>query len=389
MSSVRFRLSIPFDSLLKRFFATRVCVSDSASLHSTAANHLIHSYGLPPESAFAVAAKLSLNDKKLANSDSVVGVFKAYDFTAAQIAHLILTRPSTLAARVTTLRPKLQFLRENGFTGTHLTRLIVTSPAILGKGVTCDLQPCLEFLKKMLGTQENVVAAVMRSTQALTYGLCKNMQPNIDMMMAQGVPLSVISKCIMTQPRTLMQKPERVVHATAKVTNVLGISPTAPMFIHATRAVLSMSQATWDRKMEFFKSLGWSEKDIVSVLTHHPLCVSGSEEKIRTSWNFFINEVKYDLSTIVANPKFLMYGLETRVRPRFNVFKILKSMGLVNQKLQFSYVLSKNEKDFVEIYILPHQKLAPQLMYILSGAAPAVVGKVKKCTKAQRAEAAS
>ncbi|KAL9673408.1 hypothetical protein QQ045_029665 [Rhodiola kirilowii] len=195
-------------------------------------------------------------------------------------------------------------------------------------------------------------------------------------MLAQGVLPGTVSNFIVRQPRAFLQKPERIVYAIDKV-NVLGIKPSAPMYMHAIRAFLSMSQANWDRKMEFFRSLGWSEKDIASVFAHHPLCLALSEEKIRASWNFFVNEVKYDRSTIVATPKFLMYGLETRVRPRFNVFKTLKSVGVVSNKMRFSSLLQKNDKDFVERFIIPNQELLPHLMDIHYSTAPAIMVKGK------------
>ncbi|CAM8975108.1 unnamed protein product [Rhodiola kirilowii] len=373
MSIVRFGASLV--SLHKRFFAT--CVSNSVSLQSPSPNHLINSNALPPETDAAISSKLKLNDKKLANCHSIVGVLTAYGFSDTQIAQIILKRPSTLASRVSTLKPKLQFFHDNGFIGNHLTELIVSTPTILGKGLVRDLQTCLEFLKKVLGTDDNVLATVRRSTKVLSYPLCKNMQPNIDLMLAQGVLPGTISNLIMRQPRTFLQKPERITYAIDKV-NVLGIKPSAPMYMHAIRAVLSMSQANWDRKMEFFRSLGWSEKDIVSVFAHHPLCLALSEEKIRASWNFFVNEVKYDRSTIVATPKFLMYGLETRVRPRFNVFKTLKSVGVVSNKMRFSSLLQKNDKDFVERFIIPNQELLPHLMDIHCSTAPAIMVKGKK-----------
>ncbi|KAL9659658.1 hypothetical protein QQ045_024466 [Rhodiola kirilowii] len=376
MSIVRFRVSLV--SLQKRLFATSV--SNTVSLQSPYTNHLIDSYGLPPESAADISRILNLNDKKLAHCDSVVGVFKDYGFSDTQIAQLILKRPSTLTSRVGPLSGKLQFFQDNGFVGNHLTELILTSPTTLGMALGYNLKPSMDILKKVLGTEDKVVATVKCSTKVLSYTMCKNMQPNIDLMVAQGVLPGTITNLITRQPRTFLQRRERVVDAIDKV-NTLAIKPSSPMFLHALRAVLSMSQANWVRKIEFLKSLELTEKDIVSVFTRYPLCLTLSEEKITASWNFFVNEVKCDRSTIIANPKFLMYGLEKRVRPRFNVFKTLKSMGLVSEKIKFSYVVQKTEKDFVKRFILPNQELLPHLMDINQSTSPAIAVKGKnKCS---------
>ena len=53
-------------------------------------------------------------------------------------------------------------------------------------------------LNTYLENNENVVAAVKRSSWLLTYGLIGILQPNIEFLIREGVPLHSISKLILT-----------------------------------------------------------------------------------------------------------------------------------------------------------------------------------------------
>ncbi|CAM8960773.1 unnamed protein product [Rhodiola kirilowii] len=332
--------------------------------------HLIDSYELPPETATLVFDKLSLDREKTKNFDAVLNLLKSYGFSGVQIAGLIKQRPSFTGIKCKTLVPKLKFLREKGFSGKSLADLISINPAILNRGLESQLEVAWDILKKKFGTDEQVVAIVKRAPRFLTSYLGKNLQPNIIMLQEEGVHQASILKLVMLQPWVILEKPERMAYA-IKAVKELGRHPSSLMFIHVLRSIIPVNEETWISKMEMFKKLGWTEQEIRHMLQHYPLCFSTSDEKIRASWDFFMNEVKYDRSMIIGYPKFLMYGLETRVRPRFKVFKVLKSMSLIREKTKFSSVVNRSELQFIERYILPFDGKIPHLMELYRGTASA------------------
>uniref|UniRef100_A0A7N0ZVS0 Uncharacterized protein n=1 Tax=Kalanchoe fedtschenkoi TaxID=63787 RepID=A0A7N0ZVS0_KALFE len=337
-----------------------------APLSSSSIQHLVDSYALPIETATFVLHKLSAHGEKLKNFYSILELLKGYGFSDTQIATLIQKRPSMIGIKVDTLVPKLSFLSQKGLTGKKLIDLIVSHPAILNRGLESHLEPAWDILKKCFGTDDKVMAILMRSARFLTANLKKTAQPNIVMLLGEGVPQAAILKLITMQPWVILEKPEKMAYA-IRVVKEFGRQPSSLMFIHAIRAVISVTEETWIQKIELFKNLGWTDEDIKRMFLHYPLCFATSNEKIKASCDFFLNEVKYDRSIIVAYPKYLMYGLEKRVRPRFNVLKVLKSMGLINGEVKFSAVVNRTEKDFVLKYILPYEVNIPHLMDIYRG----------------------
>ena len=151
--------------------------------------------------------------------------------------------------------------------------------------------------------------------------------------------------------------------------NSVGIEPTSLMFIHAVRVIMSMTELTWKRKFKFMKSVGWSEEEILSAFKRYPLCLACSEEKFKNVMDFYVNTMKLEPRAIIAYPKFLTYAVETRLRPRYNVLKVLRSKNLIkgnNEKIVWS--LTINERDFLKNYVSKYADEVPGIveMYLCS-----------------------
>ncbi|KAK4761782.1 hypothetical protein SAY87_029666 [Trapa incisa] len=182
---------------------------------------------------------------------------------AKKLASLITRRPKILLCRPkTTLKPKMDFLVENGFKGPFLHELILRNPSVLKRSVKSQLEPVFDFLR---------TAAV--------------------------------------------QSHERVVKSSG-VVKLLGVEPKSALFIHVVRVMLSMNEINWNRKIGVLRSLGWSEDDYHSTFRRDPTCLGSSEEKIRKVMDFYLNTAKLDLDVIIKYPKFLTYGLDSRLRRR-------------------------------------------------------------------------
>ncbi|KAJ9129240.1 hypothetical protein P3X46_033970 [Hevea brasiliensis] len=152
---------------------------------------------------------------------------------------------------------------------------------------------------------------------------------------------------------------------------ILGLQPTSRMFVHAVRVMLSMSESTWKKKIELMKSFGWSEEEILSALVREPVILACSEKKIKNVMDFCMNTVKLELHTIIAYPKFLLYAVDKRLRPRYGVLKVLQSKELINWNRKIEWVFVLSEKDFLKNYIDRYADEVPGLleMYFSAGKA--------------------
>ncbi|XP_041017098.1 uncharacterized protein LOC121259537 isoform X6 [Juglans microcarpa x Juglans regia] len=80
--------------------------------------------------------------------------------------------------------------------------------------------------------------------------------------------------------RFFLHKPESI-QAFVKTVDGMGFNRKSKMFLSAIRTVSSMSEENWELKLELFRSLGFSEKDILDVFRRVPQVFAVSERKIK------------------------------------------------------------------------------------------------------------
>ena len=342
--------------------------SCSSSSSSSTAQFLVNSCGLSLQSALSVSKKFQIHENDLHKLRSVVQFMKAHGFSETHLAKLIQSRPGVLHCRVEgNLKPKFEFLTENGVVGQLLPELVLSNTHILRRGLDSQIKPCFEFLKSVLGCNENVLVALKHSSWLLTLRLKGTMQPNYDLLIEEGVAVDRIAKLIMMDPRAIQNKRDKMI-STVSTLKDLGLEPNAPVFIHALRAMLSISESTRKKKIEVLKSLGWSEKDIWHAFKRHPLLLGYSEEKIRAGMDFFVNTLKLGLQHVIACPQLLTYSIDKRLLPRYNVLKILESKKLIKKDLKIKNLLKINEKEFLKNYVYKYVDDIPGLLDLYGGA---------------------
>lgn len=342
---------------------------------SFTANFLMNSYGFPPETALSVSKKFQLDSKRVTSAIRVLSCLKSYGFSETQTANLVLSCPNILSSR--SIEPKLKFLVDNGFVGSHLHEICVTRSSFLMRSLGSHLKPLFEFLMKYIRTHDRVVAAIKVASWMLSANVEKTMQPNVDYLIKQGMTADRISDLIALSPRPILQKYDRIVYGVETLRS-FGIEPNSPIFIHAFRVVLSMTKTNWDNKVKVFKSFGWSEEDIISAFRREPFCLSLSEEKLRNNVDLFVNVLKLDQQTLVRYPRFLMCSTNS-LQARYDVIKILESKGLVKGKI--IWILTMAEKSFIEKIIKKNLDQAPDLLELY------LSKKEKKKTKKDNASA--
>ncbi|KAL9676265.1 hypothetical protein QQ045_004478 [Rhodiola kirilowii] len=230
------------------------------------------------------------------------------------------------------------------------------SGTIFRFGVKNQLEPSLELLMKYLGSIENIEKALKLSSWLLTSNFSLNVQPNIDLLISEGVSLDAIQLMITNQPRAAPQKTDTMAK-TIEAFLELGTEPSSLLFIHAVCVRVAMSEATWNRKFDVFRSLGWANEEIVSAFVLCPFFLACSEEKIRAVTNFIVNTMKLSQAIIIAYPKFLLYSIESQYKPRFFVFSMLKSKNLLKDNLKSIQVIRISEEKFFRPSAGSHEDL--------------------------------
>ncbi|KAA0034111.1 hypothetical protein IC582_023381 [Cucumis melo] len=328
---------------------------------------LTNSCGLSSGSPTSAGRKLQFDEKHIQQYGAVIDFLKSHGFENTQIANLVSKRPSILQSKVSTnLKPRFEFFQEIGFIGPLLPKLILSTPWVLGSSLDSQLKPSFFFLKDILESDEQVTAAICRFPSLLVSDLKGNLKSNIDVLASEGVPSRNIAKMIEMDPRTVMQKVDRMIQVVKKVKE-LGIEPKTRKFVHAIRIRGSLSDSTWKKKINVMKSLGWSENEILTAFKKDPNYLSCSEEKLRDVTDFCLNTAKLDPETVISYPTLFMSALDKRLRPRFKILEALKVKSLLKNNIKIPRALVRGEREFVERYVVKHLDKIPNLMDIYRG----------------------
>ncbi|XP_077249369.1 uncharacterized protein LOC143888865 [Tasmannia lanceolata] len=196
-----------------------------------------------------------------------------------------------------------------------------------------------------------LILTVRRSTYILQYNVEKVMAPKIAVLQNHGVPNSMISKLISTQPRTVIRNDSRIREMVAMVKE-MGFNPVKANFIQAVCVMSGMSKLNWEGKLEVYRSLGWSEAAMFSAFKLYPNYMVILEKKIRRGMDFFVNKMNCKPSVISKYPNILALSLEKRIVPRCSVLQVLMSKGLIKKDLCLAPVLKLNEKEFLEKFVI-------------------------------------
>uniref|UniRef100_A0A0D3HJC3 Uncharacterized protein n=1 Tax=Oryza barthii TaxID=65489 RepID=A0A0D3HJC3_9ORYZ len=284
----------------------------------------------------------------------------------------------------------------------------------------CNIASRLEFLIPLLGSYKVLLKTVKRSYRILTSDIEEVIKPNFAQLQECGLTVYDIVK---TNPRLLSFNPERIkryVHH-ADMLGVPCCSPAFRMAVCSTNegsvtarmeflsrtlgcsmdnilmavgkrpTILGPSMDNLRRKIE---TLGCSMDNILMAVGKRPTILGPSmdnlrrkiestlgcsEDKLRAAVcisphifylsdknlcrkiDFLISEVGLEREFIVERPWVLGYSLEKRMVPRHSVMKILRTMGLMKDAVDFSSSLVYSEKKFVARYIDPYKQAAPTL----------------------------
>ncbi|XP_068641197.1 transcription termination factor MTEF1, chloroplastic-like [Aristolochia californica] len=248
-------------------------------------------------------------------------------------------RPKFLLCDVErTLRPKIEFFNEVGFTGTGLVELILRCPDVLRRSVEEHLGPAIKLLRIYLGSDENIEIALRRCHVLLAANDLKSIIPKFELLRGYGVPDQQIVKLFLKNPRFFMHKTLLERNITRLENFRVKFSPGT--LIHAISTIATMTATTFEAKCKFLKRYGWSEEHIASAFQKTP---------------YFL------MASVDVSPKMFGLSLEKRLRPRTQVLQILRSSGLLKKDVNWSTVMLLSDYTFFRRYVLPFKGRSPEL----------------------------
>lgn len=347
--------TIPFAFLRSHFqFSSTSSSSPSKKFTEIASTnpflgYLINSLGFREADAIAVYSEVP-HLKSTANSNLVVNIFKEYGLDDVQIRDIVSMAPRILTVKPNkTLEPKLKVFRELGLPGPDLVTLVKRNPYIFRKGLHTQIIPTVDYLRNLLGCDEKVVQLINRSKwMLLPNKTLERISANILLLKEYGLSDEKITKLLVTDPQRMKQTPELVESKLQFLEQKLGISRDSPILIHGLIAVMYKSESAIEKNIQVFRRFGWSDLEIGRLLRCQPYCLNKSEAYIVDKLNYFMKELDYRPSYLMGCTSLWTLSLEKRIKPRTEIFNILKERKVVKDASCLTTIVNYSESKFVD-----------------------------------------
>ncbi|KAL2231988.1 transcription termination factor MTERF2, chloroplastic-like [Sesamum indicum] len=314
---------------------------------------LLHKHHFSPEAASQVASVLT-RLKNPEKSDSVLSFLKESGFSGTQVEKVVKYRPEFLSANLETIiKPKIKVFQDFGFSADEIAEIVSKEPLVLHCSMKNRLIPSLAVLKGLLGSNVEVAKVLKTSGWFLVIDLEKTLVPNVEFLKSCGISIEQIIRLMPIFPRFFLHKP-KIMRKFVEKADEMGVDRSSGMFIYAVRVVSSMNKETWELKMKIFQNLGFSEDDILRVFRSAPMVFSVSEKKIKQIIEVLLENGKYDMSCIISNPTSLMYSVENRYKPRLQVLEALEKRNLLKNWPGFGTMHIMSDKKFFEKFVAPY-----------------------------------
>ncbi|XP_050235223.1 uncharacterized protein LOC126683390 [Mercurialis annua] len=327
---------------------------------SVIVSYLINSFGLSPESALSISK--SVNFEKPGKPNLVLSFFKNLGFSVPQISKIISRCPTIFFSDQPekTIFPKVEFFRSKGASSADLIKIFTIYPWLLKRSLENQLAPCFEFFRGFHQSDEKTITAIKRYPSILSRRLEADVVPNINVLRDNGVPASNILLLIHYHPQKIGMEADKF-RKTFEDVREMGFNPSKSQFVLAIIALTGTSRSMWDRKVDAYKTWGWSDEDIHRAFGKSPWCMTLSEDKIMAVMDFYVNKLGLDSAVMVNRPLLLSLSLKKRLIPRGSVIEALSSKGLIKIGCGVTKLFECTEEQFIQKCIECYEE-APELL---------------------------
>lgn len=266
------------------------------------------------------------------------------------------------------IKPLMEFFQGLGLEGSDLGEFISRNAIVFRIPLVKQLIPRIELLKKLLVHRDNedLFKIISHCNWILTTRPESRLLNNIATLKKNGIGGSQMSLLLKRQPRIFLLNEAKVEKHVSQVLE-MGFSVKSNMLVYALHTVSGLSDEIFKKKLDLFTSFGFTESEFMEMFRKQPVMPTASETKLRLALNFFLNEVGMKPRELIKSPWCLMYSLEKRTLPRYRVWQMLKSKGLLNKETSITSGLNITETEFLEKYVGRYGSDAEELLAAYKG----------------------
>lgn len=131
----------------------------------------------------------------------------------------------------------------------------------------------------------------------------------------------------------------------------LGFDTSKVSFGVALLAKRAITKSQWDAKIDVLKRWGCSEDAILNAFKRQPNFMLRSPEKLNAVMSFWVDELGWDASVLMAAPTLFGYSIEKRLTPRALIVKYLLSKGLIKEGASLATPFNVTDAHFQRRYV--------------------------------------
>uniref|UniRef100_M1A755 Uncharacterized protein n=1 Tax=Solanum tuberosum TaxID=4113 RepID=M1A755_SOLTU len=233
---------------------------------------MVNSLGFSTKEAISTSAKVTRSRLRNYEPLLLLDLFHKIGLNKSQIKTLVSSSPKLLFCDIdTTLKPKIKGLQPLNLSGSDLVTLIEKSD-FLRRGLHTSIKPTLDYLRELLGTHDAVAMVLKKEPRLISQNISKVLPPNIALLQNLGFSQIDIANFFQRYPRCLLRNPvclQRVVH---QAEEIFDIPRGSRMFLHGIAALVPLHESTLERKIDIYRSFGWSHSDICTMVRKLPSC---------------------------------------------------------------------------------------------------------------------
>ncbi|KAE9449839.1 hypothetical protein C3L33_18251, partial [Rhododendron williamsianum] len=329
-------------------------------------NFLIETLAFSEPQAISISSRLPSRNS-LEKPQSVVQFLKQLGFSDAHIRSAIRLTPKILLSDVDkTLKPKLQFFQDLGFTDPDMGKFISKHSNVLLRSLERTLIPWVDTIKNTLVTDENNQDLIRVLKRSYRVGSVSRLKCNIAFLESCGIVGSQLSM-LMRRQISIFHLPEPTLRDLVSRVLDMGFSVGSRTLVYAVLTVSCISGDTFSRKIELFRSFGFSTDECMEMFRTNPILLKSSEDKLKFGIDFFLNDFKLERFALVSWPYCLAYNIKKRVIPRCRVLRVIMSKGLLQKEPSLNSVLTLSEEKFLVKFISRFPDDAEEILEIYKG----------------------
>ncbi|KAI5415796.1 uncharacterized protein LOC127073323 [Lathyrus oleraceus] len=342
------------------FFSSTTTTTTTTTQNSFTISYLTNNCGLSPQDALKASKRIHFNTPH--KPDSVLTFFKTHGFSIQhtqsiirRIPHLILSNP------IKTILPKFQFLASKGASPTDIVATVTRSPFFLCASLHKHIIPSFQLVRSFCPSDKKAIDSIIICPTSISDRL---MKPNLQFLIDSGVTPSSIYGLFCSRPSVICSADLREVVEEIKG---LGFHPSNYKFCLALLAKRAITKSQWDAKIDAFKCWGFSEDAIFNAFKRNPKIMLRSADKLNAVMSFWIKELGWDPSLLMAAPDLFEFSLEKRLIPRALVVRYLLSKGLIKKGASLRTPFHLSDDLFMKKYVNCYEKESSRLLRLYQG----------------------